>query len=167
MLTWKLAPLLILGVIVMVPMSFYATSNPRFCSSCHIMAGTPEDYHRQLLYVDHLVGQVVARLSASGDFDRSLVVLTADHSWREDPAMAPEDWRAERHVPLLIKLPGQKTPRVLDMDLTLVELRPLIDRTLHGSVGEDSVQSAEALFLPAAPIESSASSGLPPAPPAR
>lgn len=143
---------------------FPVTSGATADIDSDIMAGTPEDYHRQMLYVDHLVGEVIARLKASGDFDRSLVILTADHSWRVDPDLAPEDWRAKRHVPLLVKLPGQRTPRALEMDLTLVELRPLLDRALHGNVGEESVAGAEALFRPGASIESSASSGLGPAP---
>lgn len=122
-----------------------------------IMAGSAEDYHRQMLYVDRIVGQVIDRLQQAGDFDRSLVIMTADHSWRADPAMPPgEEHRAKRHVPLLIKLPGQRTPRVLDTDLALDELRPLIDQALHGHLGEESVPGAETLFRPVAPVESTA-----------
>lgn len=114
-----------------------------------IMAGTPEDYHRQMLYVDRVIGETVLRLKRAGDYDRALIILTADHSWRVDPAIAPGDeHRARRHVPLLVKLPGQATPRTLDTDVALDELRPLIERTMHGEVGESSVVAAESLFLP-------------------
>ena len=114
-----------------------------------IMAGTPDDYHRQMLYVDGVIGQTIERLKQTGDFDRSLVIMTADHSWRVDPAIAPgEEHRARRHVPLLIKLPGQTTARVLDTDVALDELGPLIERALHGDLGEHSVAEAETLLRP-------------------
>ncbi|HZN04449.1 MAG TPA: sulfatase-like hydrolase/transferase [Candidatus Polarisedimenticolia bacterium] len=117
-----------------------------------IMAGTPEDYHRQMLYVDRLVGEVTERLKRAGDYDRALIIMTADHSWREDPAIAPGDeHRAKRHVPLLIKLPGQTTPRVLDTDVALDELRPLIAGAMRGEVGAGSVAAAETLFRAATP----------------
>ncbi|HEV8199289.1 MAG TPA: sulfatase-like hydrolase/transferase [Candidatus Polarisedimenticolia bacterium] len=114
-----------------------------------IMAGSPEDYHRHLLYLDHIVGGFMERLRQAGDFDRSLLVLTADHAWRVDPAITPEQAHdAKRHVPLMIKLPGQTTPEVLDTDIALDELRPLIDRTVRGSLGPEPVK---ALFTAQAP----------------
>ena len=130
---------------------FPVNSNATADVDSDIMAGTPDDYHRQMLYVDRVIGQMVDRLKRAGDFDRALVILTADHSWRADPAIAPGDEHsAKRHVPLLIKLPGQTTPRVLDIDLALDELRPLLERAMRGEVGEGSVVAAENLFRPAA-----------------
>jgi hypothetical protein len=107
-----------------------------------IMAGSREDYHRHLLYLDHLVGDFMDRLRKAGDYDRALLVLTADHAWRVDPDIPPEhDHDAKRHVPLMIKLPGQTTPEVLDTDVALDELRPLIDRTLRGDLGPEPVKA--------------------------
>jgi hypothetical protein len=107
-----------------------------------IMAGTPEDYHRNLVYMDHLLGEFVARLKQAGDFDRSLLILTADHAWRVDPAIPPgQEHDAKRHVPLFVKLPGQTTPEVLDADIALDELRPLVDRALHGNLELDAVKA--------------------------
>jgi hypothetical protein len=107
-----------------------------------IMAGSPEDYHRHLQYMDHLLGQFVERLRKAGDFDRSLLILTADHAWRVDPSMTPAtEHDAKRHVPLIIKLPGQTTPEILGTDIALDELRPLVDRALHGNLEPDAVKA--------------------------
>src|SRR5262245_9051957 len=133
-----------------------------------IMAGTPEDYHRQILYVDGVIGETIDHLKRAGDYHRALIILTADHSWRVDPDIAPGDeHRARRHVPLMIKLPGQTTPRTLDTDVALDELRPLIERTMKGETGEASVVAAEKFFQPIAPAKGPTASLAPAAAAAR
>jgi hypothetical protein len=107
-----------------------------------IMAGTPSDYHRGLLYLDHLVGEIVSDLNASGELDRALVVMTSDHSWRTDPDMVPaEAHDRKRHVPLLVKLPGQTEGRVMDDDIALDELRPILLRAIRGTLDGAAVAS--------------------------
>ncbi|HEV8121418.1 MAG TPA: sulfatase-like hydrolase/transferase [Candidatus Polarisedimenticolia bacterium] len=107
-----------------------------------IMAGTPGDYHRGLLYLDHVVGEIVSDLKASGELDRALVVMTSDHSWRTDPDMPPAETHArKRHVPLLIKLPGQTEGRVMDDDIALDDLRPLLERAIRGTLDGAAVAS--------------------------
>ena len=107
-----------------------------------IMAGTPSDYHRGLLYLDHLVGGIVNELKASGELDRALVIMTSDHSWRTDPDVPPaEEHARKRHVPLLIKLPGQTEGRVMDDDIALDDLRPTLERAIRGRLDGQSVAS--------------------------
>lgn len=87
------------------------------------MFGTPEDYRRHLRLLDRRVGEIVEHLRAKGRFDEALIVLTSDHSWRRDPQLpttpnAPE----RRHVPLLIKFPGQREPQESWEPMELSEL---------------------------------------------
>jgi hypothetical protein len=107
-----------------------------------IMAGTPSDYHRGLLYLDHVVGEIVSDLKASGELDRALVVMTSDHAWRTDPDIVPAEAHArKRHVPLLVKLPGQTEGRMMDDDIALDELRPLLERAIRGTLDGAAVAS--------------------------
>jgi hypothetical protein len=110
-----------------------------------IMAGTPQDYHRGLTYLDYIVGRIIAELKASGEFDRALVVMTSDHAWRTDPVVLAADASAQhalkRHVPLLVKLPGQTEGRVMDDDIALDDLRPMLERAIRGTLDGAAVAS--------------------------
>ena len=93
----------------------------------------PEDYRRQLKYLDAVIGQIVQELRANGDFDKSLIVMTSDHSWRSDPDPTlrdDPDWR--RRVPLIIKLPGQKSGLIVDDELCTNQLKPLFESVFSG-----------------------------------
>ena len=66
----------------------------------------------QLQYADRLVGELVRRLKASGQWDRSAVVITADHGVAFTPGAPRRETtpgnRAElAWVPLFVKRPGQ------------------------------------------------------------
>jgi hypothetical protein len=92
-----------------------------------------EGYLRQLEYLDTLVGQIVDTLRQSGKFDRALLVLTSDHGWRFDPDPAFKtgtDWK--RHVPLVVKLPGQRKPLAVDKPFGNNQLRPLLEAVFSG-----------------------------------
>ena len=63
-----------------------------------------EAYVRQMQYVDRLVGEAIEGLREAGAYDRTAVAVFTDHGFRfggreEDP----------RHVPFLVKMPGQQT----------------------------------------------------------
>ena len=92
-----------------------------------------EGYERTLAYLDFYVGQVVERLKQTDRFDDALLILTADHSWRWDPDRNMQhgaDWR--RRVPLIIKLPGQKTGTVIDEEIRTNQLQPLLEAVFAG-----------------------------------
>jgi hypothetical protein len=85
----------------------------------------------QLAYTDGLVGQVMAKLKAEGIWDKSLVVMGADHG---------EGWTPGEHqrilgqrnapnlmwVPMLIKAPGQDKGVVDDRNWEQVDLLPTV-----------------------------------------
>jgi hypothetical protein len=68
------------------------------------LAELEDQYHQQLVYVDGLIGRILARLDASGDAARTTIVITSDHEWRTH---TPRDrWS---HVPLLVRRPSQQS----------------------------------------------------------
>jgi hypothetical protein len=94
-----------------------------------------QGYQRHLLQValvDRLLGDLVARLRATGVYDRALIVIAADHGaafWpnqgQRNPELTehPEDIL---HIPLLVKRPGQIRGRVDDRTAATIDILPSI-----------------------------------------
>src|SRR6266511_2015854 len=81
----------------------------------------------QLAYTDRLVGQVVQRLKDQGLYDKSLVVMTADHGSGFSPtarsrAVGGGDEPTLMWVPLFIKTPHQTKGRIDDRNWEHVDL---------------------------------------------
>jgi len=102
--------------------------------------GSAEDYQRQLLYLDRVVGRIIGQLKAAGKFDEALLIFTSDHGWRWDPDLPVKDWTADpilRKVPLLVKLPGQQQAHVVNKTIyNHLHLRPIIEQVLSGNIAE-------------------------------
>jgi len=90
----------------------------------------------QLAYADRLLGALLRALRASGRFEGSLVIATADHGasfWpdgsRRDPDVArhPED---VVRVPLFVKLPGQTEGAVDARAAETIDLLPTLAAAL-------------------------------------
>jgi hypothetical protein len=91
-------------------------------------------YQRHLLqveYADALLHRLMHRLSTEGLFDRSLIVITADHgaSFRPgrpfrglDRVAAPDIMG----VPLFIKAPDQRSGRIDDRNVQAIDLLPML-----------------------------------------
>ena len=107
-----------------------------------IMGGTPAEYHESLQHLDTFVGGIVASLERAGSLDGALLIVTSDHSWRIDPehsAIANSD--ALRHVPLLIKVPGQRRPVTIDAPMEAVNLKPLIEAGFRGELTDENAEA--------------------------
>ena len=93
-----------------------------------------QGWQRHLLQVGHLdrlVGDLTARLRATGLYDRALVVLVADHgvSFRVNgprKALTEENLEDLLYVPLFVKEPGQREGRVVDAHVETVDVLPTI-----------------------------------------
>ncbi len=97
------------------------------------MYGTPEDYHRHLQLLDRRIGKIVQHLRATGRYDEALIVFTSDHSWRRDPLLTTKPNAPQRrHVPLLIKFPGQTEGQEVWDPVELADLQGLILPRLAG-----------------------------------
>ena len=94
-----------------------AGRKPGRISASAVKEHTVDNYMGNLAYMDIVVGEICQALRQSGRWENSLVIFTSDHNWRFDPLL-PES-RADiedpnpisiwKHVPLIIKYPGQKT----------------------------------------------------------
>ena len=85
----------------------------------------------QVAYTDRLVGQVMDKLKAEGMWDKSLVVMGADHGEGWVPGEKPRSLGKTNApdlmwVPQLIKAPGQDSGRVDDRNWEQVDLLPTI-----------------------------------------
>jgi hypothetical protein len=102
--------------------------------------GTEEEYQRQLVYLDRVVGHLMDRLKKAGKYDDALIVLTSDHSWRFDPdtKLATE---ARRWVPLLVKLPGQTQGCVVDEPFANVHYHGFVRAVLRGDSGDPEIDA--------------------------
>jgi hypothetical protein len=96
-----------------------------------------QDYQRHLLqleYTDQLLGQVLDRLEETGLYDRSLVVVTADHGESFGLPGEGRDIRLPGHAadialkPLFVKLPGQRRGNVVRRHVRNIDITPTIAR---------------------------------------
>ena len=90
-----------------------------------------ERFLLQAGYVDRLVGELVRTLRRRGLYDRSLLVITADHGVSFQPGrprrqITPETLPDIAPVPLFVKLPGQRAGRVDDRMARTVDIVPTI-----------------------------------------
>ncbi len=72
----------------------------------------------QLGYADAVLGRILARLRATGLYDRTLLVVTADHgvsfrAGQKRRPLSPANLQDIAYVPLFVKTPGQQRGRVV------------------------------------------------------
>lgn len=87
----------------------------------------------QAVYVDGLVGQAVARLKAAGLYERSTLLVTADHGISFEPGLvqgtrnlAAETAHEIAWVPFLLKTPGQESGVVSDANVMTIDVAPTL-----------------------------------------
>jgi Sulfatase len=85
----------------------------------------------QLAYTDKLIGQLVQRLKDQGLYDKSLLLLTADHGegftvGNKARSLGDRNAHSLMWVPLFIKRPGQTAGRVDDRNWEQVDLLPTL-----------------------------------------
>ena len=91
-------------------------------------------YQRYLLqvgFVDRLLGAIIDRIRAVGLYDRSLIVVTADHgiSFRPDDKRRPitkTNYQDIMPIPLLIKVPNQHEGVISDRNVESIDILPTI-----------------------------------------
>ena len=98
----------------------------------------------QYAAVDTLVGELVASLKRSDNWDRTMIVVTADHGLTFEPGHPKRktlDVKAEGtlddvyRVPLFIKYPGQTAPRIDDCTASSVDILPTVSAVTGISAG--------------------------------
>lgn len=96
-------------------------------------------YLDNIALTDHYLALVRRAMQESGVWDRTTIIITADHGNREWDG---EDIHTVGAVPFLMKLPQQRQGRDIDCDFDVIVLRRLIEGLLRGQVpGERSLES--------------------------
>jgi hypothetical protein len=92
-------------------------------------------YLLQLGFVDRLVGELVARLKATGIWHRVLLVVTADHGVSFRPGdsrriVTDTNYADIMAVPLFIRTPGQREGGVSDRNVSSADILPTVAAVL-------------------------------------
>ena len=101
-------------------------------------AGTALIQQRHLLqtaFADRVVGQIFEKVKSNGDWDKSMIVVTADHGFNFDTRydrrdVEPGNIAATVNPPLMIKYPGQSTGVVSDESTQGIDVTPTIAKQL-------------------------------------
>jgi hypothetical protein len=96
-------------------------------------------FQRHLLqvgFVDKLLGELMDRLKEVGLYDRSLIIITADHgiSFKLNEVnrfFTKSNYPDIMSVPLIIKAPYQQKGEIIDRNVALVDILPTITETLE------------------------------------
>jgi hypothetical protein len=99
-------------------------------------------YQRFLLqtgYVDKLIGDLVTKLKQTGKYEKSLIIVTADHGKAFRPNVSKrtlgEDNAADiLQIPLFIKLPGQSDGKISDRPVSNLDILPTIADVIAAKV---------------------------------
>jgi arylsulfatase A-like enzyme/Flp pilus assembly protein TadD len=87
-------------------------------------------YAAEVAYADYCVGGVIEKLKELGIYDSSLVVIVGDHGEGLGEHRENEHsffiYQSTLHVPLIVKLPDQKSGARLDSQAAVVDVMPTI-----------------------------------------
>ena len=116
---------------------------------------TTQSYQRYLLQVglvDTLLGQLIAHLKAARLYEKSLIVITADHGVSFRPhdnrrSITKTNFADIMAIPLFIKAPFQQQGEILDRNVEIIDILPaitdILEIKLPWSVDGDSAFSPE------------------------
>lgn len=102
-----------------------------------------DSYLGNLRYMDGVLGRFLDLLRAAGTLDDALIVVTSDHAWRFDPEQRKFDFAVEdglpeswlKHVPLLVKEPGQTRARQRQERVSPMDIHDLVERAVSPQPG--------------------------------
>lgn len=101
-------------------------------------------YYQSCTRTDKALGALVAALKAAGQYERTMIVFTADHGMAF-PGAKTTVYEAGLHVPLVVKVPGAAGGRVNDAMISHADLTPTL---LDAAGGYDSAKRAPKHLLP-------------------
>ena len=110
-------------------------------------------YDSEISFTDKYIGEVFAKLKELGLYDDALIILTADHG--EELAEKTDNWIGHKkklssaiiHVPLIIKLPGNKKKCKVEDFVGTIDLMPTIVDHLNLKVPNEYNYDGEIIDL--------------------
>ena len=124
---WTLAPDL--------RMSARPDNDPRPVTNLDRRRDAYQSHLRQYVAVDSVIGGLVRKLKASGRWDSTMIVVTADHGLTFVPGESyrdvvnvgnPQTLDDIYRVPLFVKYPGQSAGRIDDCPVSSVDILPTV-----------------------------------------
>jgi arylsulfatase A-like enzyme len=110
-------------------------------------------YRNEIAFTDHYVGKYIEYLKKSGVYDKSLIIILADHGeeFYEHKVMGHGStlYDSAIRVPFIVKLPNQKTSKRIDGNFSLIDLLPSILTTLRYNTGKFPFQGKSIDFYSA------------------
>lgn len=107
-------------------------------------------YTGEVAYTDESVGRIISRVKELDLYEDSLVIITSDHGEglgeHEEAMHGYFIYHSTTKVPLIVKLPDQKTARRVDEKVALIDLFPTVVQLLELPV-TDELQGRSFLLL--------------------
>lgn len=97
---------------------------PAFLPDVHEVREDVADYLGEVKAVDEYMGVLMKRLEATGELDRTLIVVSGDHGMPGVPSGKCNLYDHGVAVSLLVRVPGAKGGRVIDDFVCLPDLAP-------------------------------------------
>ncbi|MDR3580280.1 MAG: sulfatase-like hydrolase/transferase [Oryzomonas sp.] len=107
--------------------NIYNRNTHRYGSNSNIKEG----YLDNVALTDRLLGEIRTIMEKAGTWDKALIIVSADHHWRQNTYDGIID---KRHVPFLVKLPHQTQGTPMDSRFETVRTRDMIVRIVDGTL---------------------------------
>jgi hypothetical protein len=91
----------------------------------------PQGYFDNLQLTDRVLGQWRVAMEQSGQWDKTWLLVSADHSWRKSAAY---DGQRDHRIPYILKPPGHASAICYGPELNTVVTKGLILAILRGQV---------------------------------
>lgn len=106
--------------------------------------GETGDRYDNMVLADHAMAELRAAMESSGVWDRTLVVVSADHGEKEilELTFDADGNRIERRIPFMVKLPFHTGERRYDPEMNTVLTQYLIMAVLAGEIATEDELAA-------------------------
>jgi N-sulfoglucosamine sulfohydrolase len=124
--------------------------DPKTLPVPEFLPDTPEcraelaQYYQSVTRTDKALGALVAALKATGQFEHTLIVFTADHGMAF-PGAKTTVYEAGLHVPMVVKFPGRSSSMVSEAMISHADLTPSL---LDAAGGFEAATQAPKNILP-------------------
>jgi hypothetical protein len=108
-------------------------------------------YFNNLVFADRELGALRRAMETAGEWDKTWLIISADHSWRESLLY---DKKRDMRIPFLVKTPGANGPMTYSQPFNTILTHNLILAILRGEVTnqQDTVRWLEAHGRQIAPV---------------
>lgn len=98
-------------------------------------------YDGEIAYLDLHIGRLLSRLRDLGLYDNTCIIVTSDHGEalgeRNLVLHGVSVYQDQIHVPLIIKLPHQEAPRVVNTPVSLIDVLPTVMELLEYEIPDN------------------------------